>query len=135
MCQNEMALEKLGKDNFDVQHKEMDMYYRILPELKNLLQSIGENSNIFPSTISIDEANDIIIMEDLLEKKYVMPNRVERLDLVHVKMALKKLALLHASSIVMHARNPQVFDNFNTGKKIQMKITIKTLLILHHFSI
>lgn len=115
MCQNELALEKLGADNYDVQRKEMDMYFRVLPAIKKILKSIGEDTNIFPNTMSIDEANDIIIMEDLMEKNYVMPNRVKRLDLVHVKMAMRKLALFHAASIVMHEENPKVFDNFDTG--------------------
>lgn len=108
----------------------MDMYFRVLPAIKIILKSIGEDTNIFPSTISIDEANDIIIMEDLMEKNYVMPNRVKRLDLVHVKMALRKLALFHAATIVMHEENPKVFDNFDTGmfnrKTNALQILFKT---------
>lgn len=51
--QNEMSLEKLGSDNYNVQSKEMEMYADLLPQFKKVLMSIGEAGDIFPGAIAV----------------------------------------------------------------------------------
>lgn len=113
--ENDLALEKLGSDNFNVQNKEMEIYETILPELEHILNSIGENDTIFPKIVAVDRNVDAIILEDLQEKNFVMADRAQGLDLNHILLALRKLAKMHAASLVMHERNPKAFNNMTTG--------------------
>lgn len=113
--QLELALDKLGSGNYNVQNKEMEMYEKILPEFKRILLSIGEEGEIFPGVLAVDQSLDVIVMEDLMEKKFVMCNRLVGLNLDHLLMGLRNLAQMHAASAVVYAKNPQAFDNIDTG--------------------
>jgi Ecdysteroid kinase-like family len=111
----DLALEKLGAGNYNVQDKEMEMYEKVLPEFERLLKSIDEDADIFPKVLGVDRSYDVIILEDLQEKKFVMENRLLCLDLDHVLMALRKLARMHAASAVVNQRNPSALKNIDTG--------------------
>lgn len=112
---NDLAIEKLGMGSYDVQNKEMDVYKRILPELKKYLKSIKEDKHVFPKALAIDLNNDVIVLEDLAEKNFVMPDRKKGLDLIHLKMGLNKLAKLHASSLVLAEKDKDIFEKFDVG--------------------
>lgn len=112
---NEMAQEKLGSGNYNVQSKEMDMYEKLLPEYKRILKSIGEDFDCFPEVIGVDRSLECIIMEDLMERKFVMKDRLEGLDSNHILLSLKKLAKMHAASIIINQNNPELFKNMDTG--------------------
>jgi hypothetical protein len=113
--ENEMAKDKLGSGNYNVQNKEMEMYERLLPKFKRILQSINEDAEIFPEVIGVDKSLEVIIMVDLMEKKFVMADRLKGLDLNHTLISLRKLARMHAASMVVHQKNPQSFEGFDTG--------------------
>lgn len=112
---NDMALNKLGSGNYNVQNKEMEMYKRILPEFKKILESINEDGDIFPGIVAVDKNLDVIVLEDLMEKKFVMADRLKGLDLDHITMSLRKLARMHAAGIVLHQKDPKIFEQFDTG--------------------
>lgn len=112
---NELAIEKLGMGSYNVQNKEMDIYKRILPELKKYLKSINEDKYVFPKALAVDVNNEVIILEDLAEKNFVMPDRKKGLDLIHLKMGLDKLAKLHASSLVVAEKDKNIFEKFDVG--------------------
>lgn len=112
---NELAIEKLGIGSYDVQNKEMDIYKRILPELKKSLKSIKEDKHVFPKALAIDINNEVIVLEDLAVKNFVMPDRKKGLDLIHLKMGLDKLAKLHASSLVLAEKDKNIFEKFDVG--------------------
>lgn len=111
----DVAIEKLGSEHFNVQDKEMDMYKRLLPEFKRLLESINEDADIFPNCLAVDKDLDVIVLEDLAEKKFVMANRLAGLDQEHTQMSLRKLARMHAASAVVYAKDPNAFSLFDTG--------------------
>lgn len=113
--ENEMAIEKLGNGNYNVQNKEMEMYARMIPEFRRLLESIGEDADIFPAVLAVEKSLDVIVLEDLTEKKFVMADRYIGLDLDHILMALRKLARMHAVSVMIHQKDPQAFENLDTG--------------------
>ncbi|CAO1341354.1 unnamed protein product [Diamesa hyperborea] len=112
---NELAIEKLGMGSYDVQNKEMDIYKRILPELKKILKYIKEDKHVFPKALAVDINNEVIILEDLAEKNFVMPDRKKGLDMIHLKMGLDKLARLHASSLILAEKDNHIFDKFDVG--------------------
>lgn len=111
----DLALEKLGADNYNVQYKEMEMYQKILPKFKSILESINEDADIFPSVIAVDKVLDVIVMEDLAEKRFVMADRLKGLDLNQTLMALRKLARMHAASVIVHQNDPTSFAHLDTG--------------------
>lgn len=113
--EHEMALEKLGSGNYNVQDKEMEMYAKFLPQFSAILSSIGEDPNIFPAMLAVDKKLDVIVLEDLAEKKFSMLDRLKGLDLDHIQMALRKLARMHAASAVIFAKNPEAFAHLDTG--------------------
>lgn len=112
---HEMAKEKLGTGHYNVQQREMQMYQNILPEYKRILNSAGEHGNIFPKALSIDHVHEVIVLEDLIEKKFTMNDRTKGFDMKHKQIALKKLASMHACSMMMMEKNPKVFANFDIG--------------------
>lgn len=111
----EVAVEKLGSNNFNVQNKEMEIYQRFLPEFRKILESINEDASIFPDVLTVDKALEVIVLEDLAEKKFVMCDRLKGLDLDHILLALRKLARLHAASVIVHDRDPNAFAHIDTG--------------------
>lgn len=111
----DIAIEKLGSSNYNVQNKEMEFYERVLPEFRCILESINEDPDIFPLALAVDKTLDVIVLEDLVEKQFVMASRLNGLDLNHTLISLRKLARMHATSIVVHERNPSAFSHLDTG--------------------
>jgi Ecdysteroid kinase-like family len=112
---HEMAMEKLGSSNYNVQDKEMEMYQKFLPQFREILEAIGEDADIFPAMLLVDKKLDVIVLEDLAEKKFVMSDRLKCLDLDHISMSLKKLARMHAASAVIYEKDPEAFAHLDTG--------------------
>lgn len=110
-----IAADAFGAGNYDVQNKEMEMYQRVLPELKRTLESVHEDGSFYPTVLAVDRALDVIVMEDLMEKKYVMADRLIGQDLNHVKMTLSKIARMHAASVVVRKNDPTAYDKFDMG--------------------
>lgn len=100
---------------YSIMEKEMDMYKNVLPKIKDLLESIGEDGDIFPDTVSVDADLDVIIMEDLNVKKYVMKDRLKGLDREHLLLFLKRLAQIHAASAVLQEQEKDIFQNCPFG--------------------
>lgn len=115
---HELAKEKLGQ--YNVQTKEMDIYQRIIPQFKQTLKSIKEDGNIFPKAIAIDHQKEVIVLEDLVEKKFVMADRIQQLDNAHTKLTLQKMAKMHAASIVSHSKDATVFNKFDMGTECSL---------------
>lgn len=111
----DIAMEKLGANNYNVQDKEMDMYKKVLPEFKTLLKSINEDADIFPTCLAVDKDLDVIVLEDLAEKNFVMADRTKGLDQDHILMALRKMARMHAASAVVYSKDPESISSFDTG--------------------
>lgn len=108
-----LAKQKLGE--YDVHRKEMDVYQLVVPELRRLMKSIGDRSELYPNALSVDRNNDVIILNDVTKKGYVMVDRTHGLDAVHAKMSLKAMAKLHASSLKLVEIYPTIFDRYTTG--------------------
>lgn len=53
---------------------------------------------------------DLLVLEDLAERGFRMADRRSGLDLAHCMAALRELATLHALSLAMKQRQPEVFN-------------------------
>lgn len=100
---------------YDIHNKEMTIYEMILPKIRQLLLTIGETGDIFPTAVHVDRENDVIIFEDLLLKNYQMKNRLQGLDKQHSLMALSKLAKIHAASAVLYEMDNKIYSSLKSG--------------------
>lgn len=112
---SEFACEKLGKDSYNVQEKEMDIFQKVFPEFRKILKTIDEDENIFPKAIVVDHIRDALILENLKVKGFIMADRKVQLDMKHLKLALNKLARFHAASYYCMDKNPNFFKNYDVG--------------------
>lgn len=111
----DVALEKLGSDHYNVQNKEMEMYNKIVPRMKELLEIAGESPNFAPQCYGIDLEHDVMVLEDLALSKFVMADRIKQLDLEHALLSLRLIARFHAASAFMVDENRKTFKLFNSG--------------------
>lgn len=100
---------------YDIHNKEMTIYEKILPKIRQLLLSIDEIGDIFPIAVHVDRENDVIIFEDLLLKNYQMKNRLHGIDRQHALMALSKLAKIHAASAVLYEMDNTIYSTLKSG--------------------
>lgn len=91
-------------NEYDIYKQEMKMYKNYLPIFKKYLSKINEESDISPNTFYINFENDVIVFEDLAEKGYRMADRTDGLDMTHAKMVIKKMAKLHAASLIYNTK-------------------------------
>ncbi|KAK3874030.1 hypothetical protein Pcinc_021004 [Petrolisthes cinctipes] len=88
--------------------KEVNFYEEILPDLNHMLKNAGEESLRMPELFhsSLEENNELLFLNDLRQKGFVMVDRYKGQDEAHVRLALKELSRLHASSILLQAKAP-----------------------------
>lgn len=113
LSETEIAKKKLGE--YNVHGKEMNIYQLVIPELRQLLRSVGDRSELYPSALCVDRNNDVMIFNDVTKKGFVMTDRTKGLDVIHTKMSLKAMAKLHASSLKLAEMYPTIFDGYKTG--------------------
>ncbi|XP_035891000.1 uncharacterized protein LOC118502656 [Anopheles stephensi] len=106
-----IAGEKLRQ--YDVQRKEMDVYQFVIPELKLMMKSIGEPGELYPTALIVDRKREAIIFKDLAPEGYRMVDRTQGMDMVHMKMAIKLMAKMHAGSLKLQQQQPTIFKPYN----------------------
>lgn len=100
---------------YDIYNTEMKMYEKILPQLADILQEIGDNEQLFAKTLKVDYDKSAIIFEDLSVKNYVLADRLKGMDDLHARLVLKKLAKFHAAAAVLNQRLNGELENFQRG--------------------
>ncbi|KAH8414017.1 hypothetical protein KR222_001937 [Zaprionus bogoriensis] len=108
-------LTKELMEPYDIFNREMTLYEEVLPKLNDLLKEIDEFEPLFPTAVYVDRERTAIIFEDLGVEKYVMADRVKRLDKEHVHLILRKLAKMHATSAVLNERNAGSLEKYDRG--------------------
>ncbi|XP_001359535.3 uncharacterized protein [Drosophila pseudoobscura] len=88
------------KAPYDIYNRELEIYEEVLPKLQQLA---GER--LCPKVLHIDRQRGALIMEDLSRQGYVMAPRLERLDEQHLRLVLRKLAMMQAASAVLEERS------------------------------
>ncbi|XP_037817354.1 uncharacterized protein LOC119607484 [Lucilia sericata] len=100
---------------YDVYNTEMQMYETVLPQLQQMLYEIGDTDQLCARTIHVDYDHDVIIFEDLTERKFTMANRLEGMDETHMKLCLRKLAKMHATAAVLNERQAGILEKYDHG--------------------
>lgn len=121
----ETALDSLNELN--VYEKEMEMYEKILPQLKVLLHKAGANRKIFADTIYVSKSHQAILFEDLSIKGYRNKCGKDGFDMVHSKAILSKLAKFHGAATVLRDQHPDIYKNFKHGmcNRVQQSVECK----------
>lgn len=80
--------------------KEETIYHKILPKFEQLYRDAGKTVQFAPKAYTFDRdiGVDYVLLEDLSAKQFKNANRVEGLDMDHVKQVLIKMAEFHAAS-------------------------------------
>jgi thiamine kinase-like enzyme len=112
---DEVVSKAMGTENYDVQSKEIEFFEKVAPEFTKVLDSLDADFEVFPKAFAVDHERDVIILDDLNVKKFVMKDRLVGLDNDHMQLVVRKLAAFHASSLVVHEKNPDAFKSFDCG--------------------
>ncbi|KAK4322193.1 hypothetical protein Pmani_006992 [Petrolisthes manimaculis] len=88
--------------------KEVIFYEEILPDLNHMLKKAGQESLRMPELFhsSLEENNELVFLNDLRQKGFVMVDRYKGQDEAHVRLAIMELSRLHASSILLQTKAP-----------------------------
>ncbi|ALC47761.1 CG10513, partial [Drosophila busckii] len=100
---------------YQASQTEMMLYDKILPQLSELLEQTELAEKLFAQTLHVDYERSAIIFEDLAVDNYVLGNRLTGFDLEHTKLALRKLAKMHATSAVFNERQPDLLTKLDHG--------------------
>lgn len=110
---DELAIKAM--EPYDIFNREIRIYEEILPKLKLLLKEIGDDEQIFAETMAVDKEKSALVFEDLNDRDFVMPNRLEGLNMDITKLVLRKLAKMHACSAVLNEREPKCLEGYDCG--------------------
>ncbi|XP_017007408.2 uncharacterized protein [Drosophila takahashii] len=108
--------------------KEQLMYSTYLPEFEKIYREAGHPVQLMPKCLEIGEieGNLYFIFEDLSAQNYVGADRNKGVNMEHMRVSLRKLAELHAASVIYKDRNGSYHPDFEHGftKKDNLKHSV-----------
>ncbi|XP_020811615.1 uncharacterized protein LOC110186689 [Drosophila serrata] len=114
-----LAEERGGKEIREggIFDKELMMYQTYLPAFEELYRAAGEQIQLAPKCLHTDQRENGIhfVFEDLGVKHFQNVDRIQGLDLIHMKRSLQKLAEFHAAAAVYAEKNGSYPDHFEEG--------------------
>lgn len=108
-------LASKAMEPYDIFNREIEIYEVVLPKLKQLLKEIGDDEQIFAETMTVDREKQALVFEDLNEREFEMPDRLQGLDMDITKIVLRKLAKMHACSAVLNERESGCLEHYDKG--------------------
>lgn len=109
-CMLEKGESSKVAEEFEVYEKEREMYAKILPKMSELTKV-----KISPECYHVATDDAAFFMEDLTNSGFQTADRIIGLDLNHSKIVVEKLAKFHAASMVLLAKDHNVFVKFKEG--------------------
>uniref|UniRef100_A0A182XXH1 CHK kinase-like domain-containing protein n=1 Tax=Anopheles stephensi TaxID=30069 RepID=A0A182XXH1_ANOST len=97
--------------------KETAMYTDIIPAMEALYHARGRTEVAFgPRCLKHStEPTEVIVLEDLCEREFVMVSRRQGMDLEHTRLVLRRLAQFHAASVVLERQRGSFGELFKEG--------------------
>ena len=122
--------------------KEGNFYFKIVPELNNILESIGQPPLKLPQFyhMNLEKEEEIIYLEDLRDEGFKMGDRTVGLDVQHLAVVLEELSRLHAVSVLFKDSDTktkliekypfleEMFASDTMLEKDEMKVWIKMFM-------
>nr|XP_050844374.1 uncharacterized protein LOC127061490 [Vespula vulgaris] len=95
--------------------QEIRFYKEILPIFNDFLRDYNMSVDNIPFMYSYskDDKNEILVLEDLKTKNYIM-RETKFLDYPHARLALRCLGKFHAYSFAIRAKKPDTFEMFKS---------------------
>ncbi|EDV53689.1 uncharacterized protein LOC6554994 [Drosophila erecta] len=109
-------------------HKEQQMYSTYLPQFEKIYREAGRSVQLMPKCLEIGQidGNIYFIFEDLSSQHFVAVDRMKVVSMEHMRLSLRKLAELHAASVVYRDRYGPYQADFDNGfarkDKIQQSV-------------
>ncbi|MPC84385.1 hypothetical protein E2C01_079123 [Portunus trituberculatus] len=100
--------------------KESRFYQEVIPTLSFILEEVKEKPPSFPKCyyISFQEGKEVLILENLKAKGYLMKDKAIGLDLAHTCLVMKMLGKLHAASFLLQVKlSEDITEKFDFYKK------------------
>ncbi|XP_017104267.2 uncharacterized protein [Drosophila bipectinata] len=114
-----LAEERGGKEirEAGIFQKELMMYQTYLPAFEELYRAAGQNIQLAPKCLHIEERNNDIhfVFEDLAVKKFKNVDRIKGLDRKHMDRFFQKLAEFHAVAAVYAEQKGPFPEEFEEG--------------------
>ncbi|SPP84316.1 uncharacterized protein LOC117585913 [Drosophila guanche] len=114
-----LEFDKGGRlvEEFRYFQKEQQMYATYLPAFEQLYLEAGHSIQLAPKCLEVGEMNGYLyfIFEDLSSQEFETVDRSKGLDMPHISMSLRKLAELHAASVVYENRHGSYPIDFEHG--------------------
>ena len=96
---------------FDLFNREITFYQQYYPVIQEILESVGELENLAPDMIYADFETDVLILQDLRVEGYKTGDRHNRVTRDYCEIILRKLAKLHAASLVLNRRSQGALES------------------------
>ncbi|XP_073842725.1 uncharacterized protein [Musca autumnalis] len=87
-------------ENHNMFGAESGMYRDIVPEMEQMYADVGVSVNFGAKSYTLPTQQPYILLENLKERGFRNVNRLDGLDMDHVKSVLQKMAQWHAASAV-----------------------------------
>lgn len=112
--------------DFDLYNRETSFYLKDYSALVEILKSVNEFEPFAPELFYADRGTDLLVLRDLRDEGYSTGDRFSRVSREHGKILMRKMAKMHASSMVLNQRlegqlEEKEFKMF-TGEFLQMMI-------------
>ncbi|XP_037817381.1 uncharacterized protein LOC119607509 [Lucilia sericata] len=97
--------------------KEEEIYHKIIPKFEQLYKEAGKSVQFAPKSYTFDRdiGVDYVLLEDLHVKQFKNANRLDGLDMDHVKEVLIKMAEFHAASACYVEHYGMFGEDFTVG--------------------
>ncbi|GBP79724.1 hypothetical protein EVAR_49423_1 [Eumeta japonica] len=96
--------------------REVLVYDEVLPEFQEIqknINDVNERLLIMKRYYPREELHkEVILLEDMLERGFVMRDKTKAMDYEHADLVVRNLAKLHAFSYVLKIREPVKFETF-----------------------
>ncbi|PSN47049.1 hypothetical protein C0J52_09365 [Blattella germanica] len=99
----------------DIFRKEVEFYRRTSHAIQDILNEVfpDDEEPIAPKCYYACE--DFLVLEDLVASGFKMHNRRVGLNLEQCLLVMRRMAKLHAASVILHIRNPHAFKKFDAS--------------------
>lgn len=98
---------------YNIFAREIRFYTEYLPELYEILKSIDEFEELAPELFYSNVPDELLILKDLRDEGYSTVNRKDRVCREGAELMLKKLAKLHASSLICNLRKNGALEKYD----------------------
>ncbi|EDX14405.1 GD18213 [Drosophila simulans] len=110
-------------------HKEQQMYSTYLPQFEKIYREAGHPVQLMPKCLEVGEidGNIYFIFEDLSTRNFVAADQMKGVNVEHMRLSLRKLAELHAASVIYKERYGPYHTDFDNGfaRKDKIEHSIK----------